>query len=40
MLLKKEDTLMSNRKVQKIVVYSMLVAMLASTILIGISSFL
>ncbi|CAG9609277.1 stressosome-associated protein Prli42 [Pseudoneobacillus rhizosphaerae] len=31
---------MSNRKVQKIVVYSMLIAMLASTILIGISSFL
>jgi hypothetical protein len=31
---------MSNRKVKKIVVYSMLIAMLASTILIGISSFL
>ncbi|WP_442594749.1 stressosome-associated protein Prli42 [Neobacillus sp. D3-1R] len=31
---------MSNRKMQKIIVYTMLFAMLASTLLIGLASFL
>lgn len=31
---------MSNRKMQKVIVYTMLFAMLASTLLIGLASFL